>query len=225
MDGVFYAFGSQFKAVGDRPDGGGAVRPPVRLLAGGGADPAGRPGDSVPRDCQLGQPGRPGPEAPGAGRGALGHGGVLSPGGQPGGGPGGPLRPPGGAGPDGAGDGGGGRVRLPGDRLPGEVLVPHQGVRRLRPPRRGVHRPAGGHRRGGGAELVVRGLPAPVPGGGLRHGGGRRRRGVLLGRPGRPHHRGGPGLCAEIQIHGAAGAAAGVPVLMTEKRRPQGSIS
>ena len=62
-------------------------------------------------------------------------------------------------------------------------------------------------------------------GGGLRHGGGRRRRGVLLPGPGRPHHRGGPGLCAEIQIHGAAGAAAGVPVFLTEKRRPDGRRS
>ncbi len=47
----------------------------------------------------------------------------------------------------------------------------------------------------------------------------------LLPGPGRPHHRGGPGLCAEIQIHGAAGAAAGVPVFLTEKRRPDGRRS
>ena len=53
-----------------------------------------------------------------------------------------------------------------------ETWFPTKEYERLCPSGRRIHGPAGGHRRGSGAELVVRGLPAPVLGCGQRDGGG-----------------------------------------------------
>ena len=79
---------------------------------------------------------------------------------------------------------------------------------RVHPARRRVPGPAGGDRRGRGAELVVRGVPAPLhcrlrrrpcrcPGGGS-HGGS-----------GGPDHGGGPGLRPQVQGRGVVGGAPG----------------
>ena len=73
-----------------------------------------------------------------------------------------------------------------------------------------LYRPAGGHRRGRGRELVVRGLSTAVPG--LRHRdhrGGRRPGGPERERRG-PDDRRGRGLCGQIQGHRAVGGLQGL---------------
>lgn len=56
-----------------------------------------------------------------------------------------------------------------------------------------------------GAELVVCGLPAPVPGGGQRNRRYRRTGWLFQSGPGQTSHRRERGLCAKIQGYGAAG--------------------
>ena len=72
----------------------------------------------------------------------------------------------------------------------------------------GFSLPAGTYTARGGGEgtqLVVRGLPAPVPGGGQRDGGPGGAGGLLYSGSGPPGHRRRAGLCAEIQGDGAPG--------------------
>ena len=211
---MFYGYAERIRPpapVGTGPSGGRGRGAPGGGVAGPGA---GRPvgqGDKAACDRQLGLGGRPGPEAPGPGP-HPGGGRWVFPGGGDGGGGGGQAdgasaragrgRRPGGP---------GGRVRRSGVRLPGaRRLVPYQDVHRFLPARRELHRPAHRHRRGGGPQLVVRGVPAPVPGLGDRDGGGDRlyRRVHPVG--GRPHHRRDRGLCGEVQSHGAVGRVQGV---------------
>ena len=87
-----------------------------------------------------------------------------------------------------------------------ETSFPHKGLRRIFPARREVPGPAARHRAGDRAELVVRGVPAPVHRcrvGGAGDGPGRR----SDGGPGVPDDRGGRRLCAEIQGGGVVGGA------------------
>lgn len=86
--------------------------------------------------------------------------------------------------------------------------------------RRGISGSAGPDRRGGGAELVVRGVSAPVYGGGQRCS--HRRAGCGTdGSGGGPHHGGGRGLYPEIQISGAVADLKSKADQMTTARADQ----
>ena len=156
------------------PVGAGAAAGRVRDAAdrhvGAGAQPAARgPARAAARDRRLGRRRRAGREAAGARRGAgLSRAATAGPDGRRRGAAahrGRPRRHR----PRGAGGGGG----AAGARGAGPRALPDARLRHVRPPGRGVHLLARDARRGRGAQLVVRHLPAAVrAGGGIVGAGG-----------------------------------------------------